>query len=55
MYVITDICISCGTCASVCPCDAICEAADHYAINQAVCAQCGTCASNCPIEAIEEQ
>ena len=55
MYVITDSCISCGTCASVCPCDAHSDGADHYAINQAVSAQCGSCASNCPIEAIEEQ
>ena len=29
MYVITDSCISCGTCASVCPCDAISEGADQ--------------------------
>ena len=55
MFVITDSCISCGTCAGVCPCDAIAEGADHYEINQDLCAQCGTCASNCPVEAIEEQ
>ena len=52
---ISDDCISCGTCAGVCPCDAIAEGADHYEINQDLCAQCGTCASNCPVEAIEEQ
>lgn len=55
MYVITDACVSCGTCAGACPCDAIVEGADHYEINQDLCAQCGTCAGNCPVEAIEEQ
>ena len=55
MYVISDSCISCGTCASVCPCDAISEGASHYEINQDACAQCGTCAGSCPCEAIEEQ
>ena len=49
MYVITDKCVSCGTCASVCPCEAITEGADHYEINQDLCAQCGTCAANCPL------
>ena len=54
MYVITDKCVSCGTCAGVCPTEAITEGTDHYEINQDLCAQCGTCAANCPTEAIEE-
>ena len=55
MYVITDACVSCGSCASSCPVEAISEGADHYEINQDLCAQCGSCVDTCPTEAIEEQ
>ena len=55
MFVITDSCISCGTCAENCPVEAISEGADHYEINPDVCVSCGACAGNCPVEAIEEQ
>ena len=55
MYVITDACVSCGTCAGECPNEAISEGADHYEINQDICVQCGVCAGVCPTEAIEEQ
>lgn len=55
MYVITDSCVSCGTCADACPVSAISEGADHYEIDQDVCAQCGSCVDNCPTSAIEEQ
>ena len=41
-YVITDECVSCGTCAGECPVDAD------------TCVDCGTCASVCPTEAIVE-
>ena len=55
MFVITDACVSCGTCAGECPVEAISEGAEHYEINQDLCLQCGTCASVCPTSAIEEQ
>ena len=42
MYVITDNCVSCGTCAENCPSDAITEGADKYEINQDLCVSCGT-------------
>ena len=55
MYVITEDCVSCGTCAGECPNEAISEGADRYEINQDICVQCGVCAGVCPTEAIEEQ
>ena len=55
MYVITDNCVSCGTCAETCPSDAIVEGADKYEINQDLCVSCGTCVENCPNDAIEEK
>jgi len=55
MFVISDECLSCGTCAAVCPTEAIDMGDVHYEIDQDKCLQCGTCASNCPAEAIKEE
>ncbi|MBR4578826.1 MAG: 4Fe-4S binding protein [Oscillospiraceae bacterium] len=55
MFVITDACVSCGTCAGECPVEAISEGEEHYEINQDMCLQCGTCVAACPTGAIEEQ
>ena len=51
-YVISDECLSCGTCAAECPADAISEGADKYEINPDACLECGTCEAACPVGAI---
>ena len=53
-YVITDECVSCGTCADACPNEAISEGEDKYVINADECVDCGTCADECPNDAIVE-
>ena len=54
-YVITDACVSCGTCADACPLECISEGDGKYVINADTCAGCGTCADACPLEAIVEE
>ncbi len=53
-YKISDDCIACGSCASVCPCEAISEGDGKYEIDADKCASCGACADQCPVEAISE-
>ena len=53
-YVISDNCISCGTCEGECPVSAISAGDTHYQINPEECISCGTCAGVCPMEAITE-
>ena len=53
-YVISDDCISCGTCEGECPVGAISMGADHYEIDPNACTDCGTCAGVCPVEAIKQ-
>ena len=50
-YVISDVCIACGTCIDECPVEAISEG-DKYSINPDICTECGTCADVCPTGAI---
>ena len=54
MYVITDSCISCGTCAGACPMGAISEGDGKYEINADTCIDCGACEAQCPVGAISE-
>lgn len=50
-FFITDNCIGCGTCAGICPQQAIDEGLP-YEIRQRNCLHCGLCVENCPVEAI---
>ena len=53
-YVISDECVSCGTCESECPTGAISQGDEHYVIDPNTCADCGTCAEACPTGAISQ-
>ena len=44
-YKISDECISCGSCAAGCPCEAISEGETHYEIDADKCCSCGACAA----------
>ena len=52
--VINDTCISCGSCASSCPVDAISQGDSQYVIDAGTCIDCGACESTCPTGAIVE-
>ena len=54
-FVITDSCVSCGTCAANCPAEAIDMGDDKYVINQDTCISCGACAGTCPVGAPSEE
>ena len=51
-FVITDECLSCGSCAAQCPAEAISMGDLHYVIDAEKCLECGSCAAQCPAEAI---
>lgn len=52
--VISDDCISCGSCAPECPVDAISEGDEKYVIDAETCIDCGACEDACPTAAISE-
>ena len=53
-HVISNDCISCGTCVGACPTNAISEGAEHYVIDPGTCIDCGTCVGECPVSAISQ-
>ena len=53
-YVISDSCVSCGTCEGQCPVGAISQGDGQYVIDADTCISCGSCAGACPTGAISE-
>ena len=53
-FVISDSCISCGTCEGNCPVGANSAGDGQYVIDADSCISCGSCAANCPVSAIAE-
>jgi len=51
-YFVTDNCIGCGSCLSVCPQSCIITTGIPYVIEQEHCLHCGNCMSACPTGAI---
>jgi len=51
-HVISDECTKCGTCAPVCPSEAISEGDEKFEIDADKCVDCGLCVDECPVSAI---
>jgi formate hydrogenlyase subunit 6/NADH:ubiquinone oxidoreductase subunit I len=52
--VIRDSCVACGTCANVCPIEAIKIVAGVFAeVDQTKCVGCTKCANECPASVID--
>lgn len=52
-FFISESCIGCGTCARICPQQAI-SFGNPYFINQENCLHCGLCFEKCPVNAIKK-
>lgn len=53
-FIISKICIACGTCKKVCPQNCISKG-NIYNINQENCLHCGLCFEKCPVGAVERR
>ena len=53
LYVVTDACVGCGTCAKVCPMDCISLVDERASHAYARCAVCMACIHACPTQAIQ--
>ena len=54
-YFITDACIGCRSCVSVCPQQYIDTDSIPFVIDQAHCLHCGNCMEVCPVGAVEKR
>ena len=54
-YVISDACVSCGTCAGECPVGAHSEGDGKNVIEANACLDCGSCAGDSPTETITQE
>lgn len=45
-------CDKCGTCISVCPCNAL-VLTEHLDVDGKLCTRCGTCVTICPVGALK--
>ena len=52
-YYVTEQCIGCGSCPSVCPQNCIDMIDDKAVIRQENCLHCGNCANICPTGAVK--
>lgn len=54
-HVISDECLSCGSCAEACPCEAISAGDGKYVVDPDLCVDCGACEDACPVGAISAE
>ena len=52
--VISDACVSCGSCEGECPVSAISQGDSQFVIHADACIDCGACEGVCPTGAISE-